>query len=406
VGVVNLRNRWYHPHYGRFLSQDPHPGSTDAPLTLSRYAYALDNPTSRIDPSGLFSKILDELTDEELKDRTFVQQLRFGAERESSRYLYTGDGAEYLSALSRAGKGERDALYAFSSIRGLTARDAYASVRDAGARGEWPFYAGEEDAAEGECADTAGDPFDAFGRGDGGDEADDCGGPVVFVSTGNTGATVGAGAIGPQPQVPLPWWCAFFDNAPGCPPRPGTQPGPSPAPTATPTGPQPTPTPGPDLPVQQPGPDQGQATPTRPPSSGSVTALACPQWGDHRTEYFPNRYTEFSRGDGGEVQGPSNDITFGCRVKATFYPVEFLMGTGFSLYKHHVSYTDEFIDDRIGPVGDQSRQAAAVVALALAAESGDPTYAPEISAWFAPELAPRLELLKREMIRLRTALQT
>jgi len=52
-GLVNMRGRMYDPELGRFLSADPlvsHPFSTQG---LNRYAYALNNPLSFVDPSGL-----------------------------------------------------------------------------------------------------------------------------------------------------------------------------------------------------------------------------------------------------------------------------------------------------------------------------------------------------------------
>jgi RHS repeat-associated protein len=48
VELLHLRARWYDPAMGRFLSQDP--VETQPP-----YVYVSDNPTNRIDPSGLFS---------------------------------------------------------------------------------------------------------------------------------------------------------------------------------------------------------------------------------------------------------------------------------------------------------------------------------------------------------------
>ena len=38
---------------GRFLTQDPLPGSPTAPQTQNRYAYALNNPVNNVDPTGL-----------------------------------------------------------------------------------------------------------------------------------------------------------------------------------------------------------------------------------------------------------------------------------------------------------------------------------------------------------------
>jgi RHS repeat-associated protein len=51
-----LRARYYDPASGRFLTQDPLRGSGLSPQSLNPYAYALNNPTNRVDPSGLDSE--------------------------------------------------------------------------------------------------------------------------------------------------------------------------------------------------------------------------------------------------------------------------------------------------------------------------------------------------------------
>ena len=48
-------NRDYSQSYGRWLSPDPLGGDVTNPQSLNRYAYALNNPTSFIDPLGLAS---------------------------------------------------------------------------------------------------------------------------------------------------------------------------------------------------------------------------------------------------------------------------------------------------------------------------------------------------------------
>src|SRR3989475_13331992 len=45
--------REYHPTQGRWISPDPLGGSVFNPQSLNRYAYALNNPTTLIDPLGL-----------------------------------------------------------------------------------------------------------------------------------------------------------------------------------------------------------------------------------------------------------------------------------------------------------------------------------------------------------------
>ena len=49
LGLVYLRNRWYDPQTGRFLSQDP----IGLARGLNLYAYAGNNPSSFADPFGL-----------------------------------------------------------------------------------------------------------------------------------------------------------------------------------------------------------------------------------------------------------------------------------------------------------------------------------------------------------------
>ncbi len=54
AGLWDMRARLYDPHLGRFISRDPWPATLPGPATLNRYAYALNDPVSLIDPSGLF----------------------------------------------------------------------------------------------------------------------------------------------------------------------------------------------------------------------------------------------------------------------------------------------------------------------------------------------------------------
>lgn len=51
-----LRARWYSQRVGRFLNADRHAGIDAEPSTLHRYAYALPNPISFVDPSGYLAK--------------------------------------------------------------------------------------------------------------------------------------------------------------------------------------------------------------------------------------------------------------------------------------------------------------------------------------------------------------
>lgn len=52
-GLVYLRNRYYSPQLGTFISQDPTEGSMNDPMSLNRYAYVQGNPINHTDPSGL-----------------------------------------------------------------------------------------------------------------------------------------------------------------------------------------------------------------------------------------------------------------------------------------------------------------------------------------------------------------
>ncbi|MFN8521629.1 MAG: RHS repeat-associated core domain-containing protein [Chloroflexota bacterium] len=55
TGLIYLRARMYDPMVGRFVQRDPVRGYRSNPLTLNRFAYVLNNPCSRSDPSGLDS---------------------------------------------------------------------------------------------------------------------------------------------------------------------------------------------------------------------------------------------------------------------------------------------------------------------------------------------------------------
>jgi RHS repeat-associated protein len=55
TGLVYLRARLYDPSLGRFTSRDTWPGSPGSPVTLNRYAYVGDNPTTRTIPAATSS---------------------------------------------------------------------------------------------------------------------------------------------------------------------------------------------------------------------------------------------------------------------------------------------------------------------------------------------------------------
>jgi RHS repeat-associated protein len=51
-GLNYMRFRWYSPQIKRFINQDAHFGDVTVPGTLNRFAYAGNNPISRVDPQG------------------------------------------------------------------------------------------------------------------------------------------------------------------------------------------------------------------------------------------------------------------------------------------------------------------------------------------------------------------
>jgi RHS repeat-associated protein len=52
LGLINMKGRIYDPEARRFLSPDPAPGDPLASQSYNRYAYALNNPATLVDPSG------------------------------------------------------------------------------------------------------------------------------------------------------------------------------------------------------------------------------------------------------------------------------------------------------------------------------------------------------------------
>jgi RHS repeat-associated protein len=52
TGLVFLRNRYYDPEIGRFISKDACPGRLDRPSTLNPYCYVENNPVNFVDPLG------------------------------------------------------------------------------------------------------------------------------------------------------------------------------------------------------------------------------------------------------------------------------------------------------------------------------------------------------------------
>jgi RHS repeat-associated protein len=54
AGLYYLHARYYDSAIGRFLSQDPYPGSPQEPSSLHKYAYVQNNPVNMTDPTGLY----------------------------------------------------------------------------------------------------------------------------------------------------------------------------------------------------------------------------------------------------------------------------------------------------------------------------------------------------------------
>jgi RHS repeat-associated protein len=55
TGLLYLRNRYYDPEIGRFISPDSVLGVLSDPQTLNPYVYVRNNPINLIDPSGLYA---------------------------------------------------------------------------------------------------------------------------------------------------------------------------------------------------------------------------------------------------------------------------------------------------------------------------------------------------------------
>ena len=61
IGFIFLRNRYYDPKIGRFISKDLFPGFVRNPQSKNPYVYASNNPVNSVDPLGLQSAIEYEL---------------------------------------------------------------------------------------------------------------------------------------------------------------------------------------------------------------------------------------------------------------------------------------------------------------------------------------------------------
>ena len=57
TNFIFLRNRYYDPSLGRFITKDIFPGIKEIPQTLNSYVYVNNNPVNRIDPTGEFEPV-------------------------------------------------------------------------------------------------------------------------------------------------------------------------------------------------------------------------------------------------------------------------------------------------------------------------------------------------------------
>ncbi|MEW6737276.1 MAG: RHS repeat-associated core domain-containing protein, partial [Acidobacteriota bacterium] len=55
LGLYYLRNRYYNPVTGRFMTQDSFEGFNTQPLSLHKYTYAHNDPVNKKDPTGRFA---------------------------------------------------------------------------------------------------------------------------------------------------------------------------------------------------------------------------------------------------------------------------------------------------------------------------------------------------------------
>ena len=61
-GLIYAKARFYDPDTARFLSHDPVEGDPGRPPSLHRYLYAYQNPTVWVDPTGMSSEGIDDLS--------------------------------------------------------------------------------------------------------------------------------------------------------------------------------------------------------------------------------------------------------------------------------------------------------------------------------------------------------
>ena len=87
TGFVYLRNRYYDPNIGRFISEDPIKDGNNW------YAYCENNPVNRIDPSGLYDR---------RKVKEYIKE--WWNDRNKEYYSYRTDCANFVSQCLYAGE--------------------------------------------------------------------------------------------------------------------------------------------------------------------------------------------------------------------------------------------------------------------------------------------------------------
>lgn len=91
LGAYDLRARWYSPEMGRFQSVDSFEGQVAVPGTHHAYAYALQDPINRIDPSG-HESLLSVNASVAMISQLSTHELRgAGAALKGVREIYGGD---------------------------------------------------------------------------------------------------------------------------------------------------------------------------------------------------------------------------------------------------------------------------------------------------------------------------
>jgi RHS repeat-associated protein len=91
LGDYYLRQRFYDMSNGRFGRMDTYEGNQQDPLTLNKYLYANGNVANNIDPTGLFSTLVDQ------QAAMSIRNILAGAQGSSTGYLLSSanKGSEY-----------------------------------------------------------------------------------------------------------------------------------------------------------------------------------------------------------------------------------------------------------------------------------------------------------------------